>query len=200
MPSSSNASTARPTVEANGSILPMRVKESDVVSLYPASVVSVIPDPDDSNDDDRTIVHACEAGHTLGLSAPPSEDPDEIRIPPRIIFSSGPQKVLDDVSIYCTDASGKRTTFPKPANGHLEYDPSYVCRETNNPDDPKETITVDVRAIPAGATVNCRPSVTGGAFTLPVGFETRLEGGRFKPNRKAVQWVEGDDRSRTIFN
>jgi hypothetical protein len=177
----------------------MRVKESDVVSLYPASGVSVIPDPNDSDDDIRTIIHACETGHTLGLSAPLSEDPDEIRIPPRIMFSSGPQKVLDDVSIYCTDASGNKTTFPKPAKGHLEYDPSYVCRETNNPDDQRETIIVDVQAIPAGATVNCRPSVTGGALTLPVGSETRLEGGRFKPNRKAVKWLERDDRSRTIF-
>jgi hypothetical protein len=161
--------------------------------------VSVIPDSNNNNDDDRTIVHACQTGHTLGLCAPQSADPDEIRVAPQMIFSGGPQRVEDDVSIYCTDASGNKTTFPKPADGHLEYDPSYVCRETNNPDDQRETIIVDVQAIPAGATVNCRPSVTGGALTLPVGFETRLEGGRFKPNRKAVQWLEGDDRSRTTF-
>lgn len=200
MPSSSNASTTRPTVEANGSILPMRVKESDVVSFYPASVVSVIPDSNNNNDDDRTIVHACQTGHTLGLYAPQSADPDEIRVVPRMIPSPHPQKVLDDVSIYCTDASGKTTFFPKPVNGHLEYDPPYVCRETNNPDDPNETIHVDFQAIRTGATVSCRPSVTGDDLTLAAGSQSRLEGGKFKPNGKVERWVTGDDRSRTIFN
>jgi len=126
--------------------------------------------------------------------------PEEISVAPKIILSRYPQRVPDGISLFCRNATGTSTFFPPPANGHLEHDPPYLCRETDDPDDHNKTIIVDVQAISADATVNCSPSATGDALTLESGLQTRLEGGKFKPNAAAVQWVKGDDRSRTIFN
>lgn len=196
----SDASTTTPTITIDGNPWPVQLIETDVISWYPRSVVSVVPDPNHEGGVRRTIIHTCKDKDTLTLYAPPSTDPDVIRVAPQIAITSRTWTVPDGVSVVCTDKTGKRSDFKQAENGYLEIDPSHLCRETDASPNGEITFHTDVHTIDATAEVECAPCSHGGnVLTLMAGHDTRLENGKFRPNAKAVRWREGDDRSRTIF-
>jgi len=195
----SDASTTAPTITIDGNPWPVQLIETDVISWYPRSVVSVVPDPNHKDGARRTIVHACPDKHTLTLYAPPSTDPDVIRVAPQIAITSRTWTVPDGVSVVCTDETGKRSDFKQAENGYLEIDPSYLCRVTNPAGDKSRPTPVDFKVIARDTEVVCSPAASAATLQLEEGKETRFEYGKFRGNGGAVDWEQNDDRSRHIF-
>jgi len=197
MPYSSNASTALPRITVDGREFPVRVRNNDIISRHPGSVVSVIRHPEGCEEDERTIVHILKDGETLtpyGQSSSTGTSSHK----PSTNFGH-PVEVPNGASLKCTDANGNVSLIERPLNGHLEYDPPYLCKAIAVPDEPGSVFTVDFQVIDPSTTVKCSPSRIGSSVELPAGYQTRFEGG-FHPIEKVTEWGENTLRNRNIYD